>query len=452
MEPTNQPPVRRARGATEQTELDFLPDADAIERTPLPPSLRITLHLLLSALVIFVLWASLSQIDTIVTARGRLVNPLPNIVVQPLENAVIDRILVRVGQVVRKGEVLALLDPTFTGADDAQLRTRLASLETQVASLEAELGGAAVRSRNNDDGRLQARLGLERQANHAAQQSRLDQNIARLQASIETNGRDQHVLAQRLASLAQIEAMQEKLVAENFGAKMQLLEARDRRLEVERNLTLAHSRDTELARELAAARAERAALDKGWRQQTMETLLDISRERDGLREQLSKADRRHQLVQLTSPADAVVLEIGKLSPGSVARGAEAVFTLVPLGAQLEAEVEIDTIDVGYVRTGDPVQLKFDAFPFQKHGAMDGKLRTITQDAFRREQVAPGQRSEAYYLSRISFGGTPLRSMAPGARLLPGMTLSAEVVVGRRSVMSYLLWPLTKGLTESIREP
>jgi hemolysin D len=454
MEPTNQPPVKqRRRGGQEETELEFLPDADAIERSPLPRGVRITLHLLVGALAAFILWASLSRIDTVVTARGRLVNPMPNIVVQPLDNSIVEHITVRVGQVVRKGELLATLDPTFTRADDAQLRTRLASLDTQIASLDAELSGGRSRaSASGADARLQAQLLGERQANFAAQKARLDENIARLQASIETNRRDQQVLAQRLASLAQIEAMQEKLVAENFGAKMQLLEARDRRLEVERSLIIGRSRDTELARELGAAQAELSAFGKGWRQKAMETLLDASRERDSISEQLAKADKRNQLVQLTAPADAVVLDIGKLSEGSVARAAEAMFTLVPLGAQLEAEVEVDSLDVGYIKTGDAVNLKFDAFPFQKHGALDGKVRTISSDAFRREQVQPGQGNEAYYSARIAFGKATLRKMAPGARLLPGMTVSAEIVVGQRSVMSYLLWPLTKAMDESIREP
>ena len=120
---------------------------------------------------------------------------------------------------------------------------------------------------------LQAQLSGERQANLDAQKRRLEENVQRLRATIETNRRDQAVLAERLKSLQQIEAMQEQLVAENFGAKMQLLEARDRRLEVERSLINGRSRDLELAKELAAAEAERSALNRGWRQKTLEDLL-----------------------------------------------------------------------------------------------------------------------------------------------------------------------------------
>ncbi|CAN7626229.1 HlyD family type I secretion periplasmic adaptor subunit [Pseudoduganella sp. LjRoot289] len=454
MEPANKPPVSptRRRG---RTEIEFLPDADAIERNPLPTWLRMTLHVLAGLFVAFILWANFSTVEQVVMAHGRLVNPTTNIVVQPLDTATILAINVRAGQVVKKGQVLATLDPTFTQADEDQLRTRLKSLDTQTEGLRAELAGKPGASLGTGGGsadqQLQAQLSVERQANFEAQKNKMEQNIARLKAGIETNQRDQQVLAQRLKSLSEIEAMQERLVAENFGAKMQLLEARDRRLEVERSLVVGRSRDLEMQRELAAAVAEQSAFSKNWRQKMMEDLLAATRDRDGINEQLTKADRRNKLVQLVAPADAVVLEVAKVSPGSVARGAETMFTLVPLGAKLEAEVQIDSLDSGHVKAGDLAHVKIDAFPYQKHGMLEGKLVNVSSDSFKREQVQAGQGVDAYYLGTVELGAVGLRKL-DGTRMLPGMTLTAEIVVGKRSVMSYLLWPLTKALDESIREP
>lgn len=453
MEPTDKPPVKS--GQRGRTEIDFLPDADAIERAPLPRYIRSTLHLLVLALVLFILWASFSKVEKVVVAHGRLVNPQQNVVVQPLETSIVQSINVRPGQVVRKGEVLAMLDPTFAQADDAQLRVKLASLETQAARLEAELlGGGKAQDKGvrDADTLLQDRLAAERQANFDAQKSKIDENIARLKASIETNRRDEKVLEERAKSLREIETMQQSLIDSNYGARLQLLEARDRRLEVDRQALLARNKDVELSRELASAVAERAAFSKSWRQKAMEDLLAATRERDSLREQLAKADKRHQLVQLTAPIDAVVLDVGKLSQGSVAQAAEQMFTLVPLGAKLEAEVEIDSMDVGSIRPGAVAHLKFDAFPFQRHGSIDGKVRTVSSDAFKRENVSPGEGTNAYYLSRIQFGELKLRNMPATATLLPGMTVTAELVVGKRTVMSYLMWPLTRALNESLREP
>lgn len=453
MEPTDQPHLKRKHvSAKDATVVEFLPDADAIERSPLPASMRITVHTLALAMVLLVLWASFSEVERVVVAQGRLVNPLPNIVVQPLETSIIQKIEVRVGQVVRQGQVLATLDPTFAQADEAQLRSRLHSLDTQTQGLNAELrGGASAPAGKDADGRLQAQLSRERQANYAAQLGKLEQNIARVAASVDTNRRDQAVMAQRVKSLNEIEAMQEMLMAQQFGARLQLLEARDRRLAAEREMQLATNREHELRSELAALEAEKIAFTKSWRQKTMEDLLSTARDRDGINEQLQKADKRKQLVALVSPVDAVVLDMAKLSQGSVVQAAEQMFTLVPLGAALEAEVKIDALDIGYVKTADAVHIKLDAFPFQKHGTLDGQVRTISEDAFRRESAVAGG-LDAFYVSRVALGEGKLKNLTDRSRLLPGMTLAAEIVVGKRSVMSYLLWPLTKALNESLREP
>jgi len=230
-----------------------------------------------------------------------------------------------------------------------------------------------------------------------------------------------------------------------------LLDAQDRLLEAQRSMEMARNKQIEIGRELAATEAEKASFEAGWRQKTMEELLSISRERDTVNEQLQKADKRNQLVVLSSPTDAVVLDIAKLSQGSVVQAAEKLFTLVPLGAELEAEVQVDSTDVGYLKLGDITHVKLDAYPFQQHGMLDGTLRTISEDAFRREATS-GAGMDAYYVSRVKLANSRLKKMSEQAKLLPGMTLNAEIVVGKRSVMSYLLWPLTKAMDESIREP
>ncbi len=455
MEPANKPRLVDARGAKKVTKkvVEFLPDADEIERNPLPWLARITLQVMLAALVSFILWASFSEIDEIVVAKGKLVTPLPNIIVQPLDTSIIISLDARVGQVVRKGERLATLDPTFTQADQTQLRTRLGSLDTQSQRLEAEISGrkSAAGADDSADSKLQRQLATERQGNYKAQLTKLDETLARLRTTLETNQRDQQVLAARLKSLQEIEAMQEKLVAQQYGARVKLLEAQDKRLEVERDLSATKGREQEIRRDLASAEAERDAFQKGWRQKTMEDLLATSRDRADVKEQLNKADKRSKYIVLTSPVDAVVLEIGKLSQGSVVREAEPLFTLVPIGAALEADVQIESLDVGYVKVGHAAHVKFDTFPFQKHGSIAGTVRTISEDAFHRDAQTPGS-SSVYYAARIELSESRLKKMPEHARLLPGMTLSAEIAVGKRSVLSYLLWPLTKALEESIREP
>jgi len=188
--------------------LDFLPDADEIERRPLPPAARITLHVFVLAFVAFLLWATFSDVDRIVVARGRLVTPLPNLVVQPLETSIIQSIDVRIGQVVKKGERLATLDPTFTEADASQLRTRLDSLDNELEQMNAELSGKKpVRDAGADaDSQLQTNLSDERHANYVAQVRKLEESVSRLRATQETNRQDQQGLASRVKVLKEMES------------------------------------------------------------------------------------------------------------------------------------------------------------------------------------------------------------------------------------------------------
>lgn len=432
-----------------KTVVEYLPDADEIERSPLPRTAQLTMHVMLLAFVLFGVWAAISSVDQVVVAPGRLVNPVPNVVVQPLETSIIQSVEVRQGQTVKKGAVLATMDATFVQADEDQVRSRLQSLQTQIDGLEREFAGTNSSAPVEDP--LQAKLLQERRANYQAQMAKLGESSARLRAALATNHQDQQRVASRLRSLKEIEAMQEKMVSQKYAAPLQLLEAQQRTKEVERDLELVVGREQELKRELNSVDAERSVFERGWRQKTMEDLLGLTRERDALREQLQKADKRHRLVTLTSPIDAVVLDVAKLSPGSIIKEAETFFTLVPLNATLEAEVQIDSVDVGYIKRGQEVHVKLDAFPYQKHGTLDAKVRTLSEDAFKRE-TARAQGSDAYFVARIQLDATELKNMKEGTRLLPGMTLSAEIVVGERTILSYLAWPLTKGLNEAIREP
>ena len=446
-------PFKWGKSPRAKTDVEYLPDADEIERSPVPAYAQITLRVMFAALASFAIWASFSQLDEVIVAQGRLVNPLPNVVVQPLETSIVQSIDVRAGQVVKKGDKLASLDATFAQADETLLQTKLNSLDTQVQSLDRELQGevAAGSTGMTADGQLQANLSSERRANYKAQQMKMSETAAKLRAALATNRQDQQFVASRLKSLKEIETMQEKMVAQKIGAPLQLLEAQQRSKEVERDLELTRSREQEIRRESSAFESERVAFEKNWRQKTMEDMLTLSRERDSVKEQLQKADKRSRLVTLVSPVDAVVLEIAKLSPGSIVKEAEKFFTLVPLNVVLEAEVHIDAVDVGYIKLGDAVHVKLDAFPFQRHGTLDAKVRTLSEDAFRREtSVKTG--GDAYYASRITLEKMNLKNMLESSRLLPGMTLTAEIVVGKRTVISYLAWPLMKGLGEAVREP
>ena len=137
---------------------EFLPDADVIEGRPLHRASRWVLYALFGLIGCFLLWSIVSEVDEIVTARGKLVTTVPSLVIQPLETSIIQSIDVKIGQVVKKGQRLAELDPTFTQADVSQVRGRTYSLQAQVDRLEGELSGKGIKglkSQKDDEAKLQ---------------------------------------------------------------------------------------------------------------------------------------------------------------------------------------------------------------------------------------------------------------------------------------------------------
>jgi len=429
---------------------EFLPDADEIEMTPVPKGISVTLYLLLSMMIIFFLWSYFSKIDEVISTRGKLVATLPNIVLQPIETSQIATLNASVGQIVRKGDVLATLDPTVTGADLKQVQERLASLDAQVRRLEAERDGKVFTGTQNEHDILQGNLDTGRSEAFRARLTRLNENISRIKSSILNNDLEIKNLENRLQSLKEIETMNEQLVEKQFQSRKGLLEIRDKRLEIESTMLSAKNKNNELRKELSGTEADRAAFVSEYRQKVLEELVTTQRERDSLSDQLIKNERRSSSITIEAPEDSVVLEVAKLSRGSVIREAEALVTLVPLNASLEAEVKIEASDISNVNVGDPVRVKIDAFPFQKHGIVEGKILRISQDTT--SSTADDKKNTfGFYTARVQLKEISLDNLNKPLKVLPGMTLTGEIVVGKRSIFSYIAYPIMKTKDEAIRE-
>ena len=447
--------------------LDYLPDGAAIEHAPLPWLARSTLYVLAGLLVALVLWAGFAQVDRIVTAGGRLVTTAPLVVAQPLETAVVRGVDVQVGDRVRAGDRLATLDPTFAAADLADLTGKLASVEAQIGRLRAELDGsdftpAAGNPATTPDLAVQAAILERRRAEYRSRLASLDEKAGQLDSAIAASRRAQAGLAERLAVVGEVEDIRRQLQERQTGSRLTYLEARIERLRMRDDLTALQDRERESEHELRGVQADRAAFVDEWRRKTAEELVEQTRQRATLVEQIAKAERRRSLVTLTAPVDAVVLEVAKRSVGSVVREAEPLVTLVPADVPLELEAEIPSRDIGLVRIGDVVRVKLDAFPFQRHGTVPGEIRTISADAFTRDPTqaaaspinpdGPRPAAGAVFRARIHLTDTRLEAVPAGTLLSPGMAASAEIRVGTRSVLSYFLYPVIRILDESIREP
>lgn len=422
-------------------EMDFLSDAEALKRKAIPPWIGWTLYILGAATIGAIVWSAVTQLDVLVIARGKLTTTPASLVVQPLETGVVRTIDVVVGQTVRPGQTLVTLDSTFAAADLAQMANKQASLTWQAMRLSALLADQATLPvpPNDDVGRLQSLMLAQQQAGYRAQVVQHDAEIQRLTAQVANSRAAVELLRQRLGTLEEIVRIHQQLKSSEGGSRYKLLSSLDSYQGVVVELQREINRSADMERQIVVEKAQRDSWIQDWRQKLTAELQAVQRELDESTRQLEKAQRRAHLIALTAPVSAIVLDLAPRSVGSVVKEAEPMVTLVPLDTPLKAEVEIADRDIGYVRVGQPANIKVDAFPFQKHGILAATLDTISADAFVKERGT----DPVVYRARLLLASQTLAD--PASRLLPGATIQSEIVVGHRSILSYALYPLLKSL-------
>ena len=443
----------RSRAPRPQVASEFQSDAVEIEEQAPPPLARATLYCVLALIVVAVAWATVSQVDMVVSAQGKLVTTGSNLVVQPLETSVIRDIAIKPGDQVDSGDVLATLDPTFSQADLDQLQNKVAAFDASINRLKAELSGNSyvVDNSSNANDLLQQSVFQQRKSAYDAQMQNYDAQIASAHANLATAQDEEKILVKRLETMNSIETMRSTLMDKEVGSRLNFLLSRDARLEVESNLARVRGNLVDYEHRVDKAEADRKVFAEEFRKAAYQDLVEILAKREGAAEDLKKAELRRKLIVMKAPADAIVLEIANRTIGSVVREAETLFVLVPRNVPLQAEINVAGRDIGQVSVGQSVRIKFEAYPFQKYGTGTGVVRVISQDAFSSDAKGAAQITAPQYRVLVELRETHLRLPQGRAQLIPGMSVTAELKVGRRSVASYFLYPLLRGLDESIRE-
>jgi HlyD family secretion protein len=457
------PPALPTQAGVPAEFLEFQPDSLELEMAPLPGRARISLYMAVACILIGLIWACLAQIDRIVTGQGKIAAPQSNLVLSALEPAVIRKIHVNPGQRVEKGEVLVTLDSTFARADLADAAKHLDSLTAQAWRIRCELGQGSCTpppSLAPAEAAMQVNVLLGRKAEYQGKMASFDKAISSLETEITSLAAQREQGKRRIANSREVESMHQAVFEKGAGSRLEMLKAQNDRIQNESDYErMGHEMKTK-AEDMAKNRADKDAFAANWNGTLSKDLVDTEREIDKITEQLAKAKRMNELIELRAPGSAVVLDIAHKSVGSVAEKAEALVTLVPLDAPLEAQVDIPAKEIGFVREGDLVRIKLEAFSFQKHGVLEGRVATVSEDAFTakdNQQGAPQQAAaqgapQVNYRARIEILNTDLRDVPKDFRLIPGMTLTAEVKVGKRRIISYLIYPVIRALDEAMREP
>jgi hemolysin D len=439
--------------------LEFQWPSSAITNATVPRSARGVIWVVTSMVFVLIAAMALIPVDQVVTARGIVVSDSPTILMQPLETAIVRTIDVHEGQEVQAGQVLARLDPTFAAADLAALELEVRSLDAEVARLRAEAEDKPFAYTGSDpDWLLQAAIYGHRKAELDAKVENYDRRIEEHSALIERSRLDAATYAQRLGVAVAIEDMRKKLEAMVVGSRLNTLLAQDSRLEMERALANARQTMEGAKQDQDALVSDRAAYIRGRQAEVSQKLSEQSSKASEAREQLHKAQLRRQLVELRSETDGIVQSVAKVSVGSVMQSGQPFITLVPANTLLEVEANVSGHDSGFVHVKDPVAIKFDTFPYSQYGMANGTVRIVSPDSFSAQTEArnptstvPVATAEPFYRSRISIETVGLHGVN-GFRIEPGMPVTADIMVGKRTVLQYLLGLVLPVVHEALREP
>ena len=434
-----------------------------MQAKPPSPLGRTLLWTVLALVAATLAWAALARLDVVAVADGKLVPAGYLKIVQPTEQGVVKEILVREGQAVREGEVLMRMDPAISDAEGRALATSYHTLNLGLRRLDAQLAGGALAREKDDPADLFAQAQAQYHANVGAYQSALAQERSVLERAREELASAEQVKAKLLAVLPHYRDQElafEKLTREGYAGRLLYTDKRRERIEREQDL-----RNQEHV--INAAKASIVQSEKRLAQIAADYRRNLQAERAGIvpqleraRGELAKQAHRHGFLELRAPQGGVVKDLATHTPGTVVAPGTILMTIVPRDERLRAEVWVSNDDIGFVRAAQPARLKLAAFQFQKFGMLDGEVVQVSADAS--ESPNPNTRSGSLagreravaplaFRALVELKSQALESGGRRYALAPGMQVVAEIHLGERTVLEYLLSPVQKAFHEAARE-
>ena len=409
---------------------------------------RQLLVVLTGLLMAAVAWASLAQIDQIVRAEGRIIAAGRAQIVQHLEGGIVQQILVREGQVVKAGDVLMRLSDVQASTTVQQGRTRLSALQAQQTRLTAEAQGQSAPqfpahippdlqresmnafrerlSRFNAERMVIAQQHSQRKAEH--QEAR--QRIVSTQAELE--------LAKRQSSLM------DGLYKKGAASQMENIDAQSRVQKLLSTLSELQNSLPRLESGIAELQARLNESESRFRAEARTELIQVSAEIAKISLAVDGDADRLERTEVRAPASGYINRMHFNTMGGVVKPGEALLEITPSEGPVAVEARVRPNDRASLRAGLPTQVKVGAYDYAVYGALAGRLVEVSAD------TVPDEAGQRYYRVLIQTDAPNGRMAA--VSILPGMTASADVVLGQRSVLTYLLSPLLRFKQRAFSEP
>lgn len=450
-------------GAKSRELAAFLPAALEIQDAPPNPLTRWVAGSLTSLVLIGIVWACVSEVNIVASAEGKIIPSARVKQIQPLEKAVVKRILVREGDAVTAGQPLIELDSALTAADEKRLSGELHSARLKAAVNEAmltlldkpvdqqpgldftTLSLPVIAQTTEQDHLWHKRLLWQQWQHYQAQLATLQSTKAKTQAEQAMAREVITKLEQTLPIVTKRATTLKGLHRKQFASETEYLQLEQERIQQTQDLAAERQRLTQLIAAEGEVQQQINALLAQTRATHLAELTDTQRQIAVLQEDLAKAQDLNAKRVLYAPVSGQVQELTVNTVGGVVTDAQQLMLIVPDEVQLEVEVFLENKDIGFVEEGMPAEIKVHTFPFTKYGVIGGEVTTISDDATVDEQrgLIYGMQL-AMAKNTIGVNGRPVK-------LMPGMAVTAEVQTGKRRVIEFFMAPLLRHKQESIRE-
>lgn len=438
-------------------EAAFLPAALSLQDTPVHPAPRRLAFALIALFLIALVWSIVGQVDIVAVAPGKIVVSERTKLIQPLEVSVVKRVLVKDGDHVEAGQALVELDPTSANADKASIDEQLKSAQSEVLRTRALLQALNASSPRTPE--LGTNLPAWSEVDVAAAKLQLSDEwsditaklakaaaeLQRRQAEIATVREMVAKLETTLPIAKQREADFHQLANQGFMSSHANQDRTRERIELERDLATQRARLAEANATLRESENTRASYIAETRNalRTREAAAELKRQQGT--QELAKAGQRERLTTLKAPVAGTVQQLVTHTEGGVVTEAQPLMVIVPHDAQVTAEVTLENKDIGFVSPTQEARIKLETFPYTRYGTVDATVKTVTADAVNDEKRG------AIFPVTLNLNATSIDVDGKPIKLSPGMNLTAEIKTGKRRVIEFLLSPVEKATSESLRE-
>ena len=405
-------------------------------------------------LFVFVSWASFARVDEVTRGQGRVIPSSKAQIVQSSEPASILDIVVRSGQPVRKGQLLVRLDDTESSSQLGQITAENRSLAARASRLSREGGasGSAAGCPADARGVVQAECTQEA-ALQSVRASALRSRKQALSAAIEQRRRDygeaQATVTSLKSSLQIAESqvsMLAPLAAKSIVPQTELMSAQREATEIQGKLAAAQQAASRAVAAINEAQAQSSEAGFQFRQEALNERSQLVAKMAVNSESLRGATGRQQRSEIRSPVDGIVNDVQVTTVGGFVQAGQKIMQVVPIGDRLLIEARVTPRDIAFIKTNDRANVKVTAYDFAVYGGLTGRVVQISPDSIYDEAA-----KEAYFSVVIQTDRAYLQSGNRRLPISPGMICDAEIITGKKSILSYLLKPLLRARSEALRE-